>query len=366
LIEPLRDTTSLRPLSFGMRQRAAVWRPFRLLNRTYNRRDMTQGVDTSSARRSGAPLDADAVWPLLLAAAAAAEELSRAGQCAAFALDPHGELRSVRTDDPDALLIWQPSGGWEAAATLDADPDARTMVDLYLPICSATRAEPIAVGHLGQSLDGFIATHAGDSRWVTGQENLRHMHRLRALCDAVVVGAGTVAIDDPQLTTRLVAGSSPLRVVIDPDRRLGEHHRLFTDAAAETLYVCAKSLIQPGERRYGCATIVGLEGDADRVDVAELTRMLRARGCARLFVEGGGVTVSMFLAANLLDRLHVAIAPLLIGDGKPAIRLPPRAALDECHRPRYRVFRMGGDVLFDCDLSANGDADQPGGVSRVI
>jgi riboflavin biosynthesis pyrimidine reductase len=94
--------------------------------------------------------------------------------------------------------------------------------------------------------------------------------------------------------------------------------------------------------------------------------LLRARGCARLFVEGGGVTVSMFLAANLLDRLHVAIAPLLIGDGRPAIRLPARAALDECHRPRYRVFRMGGDVLFDCDLSANGDADQPGGVSRVI
>jgi riboflavin-specific deaminase-like protein len=327
---------------------------------------MTQRVDTSSTRPTDAPLDADAVWPLLLAAAAAAEELSSGGQCAAFTLDPQGKLMPVRTDAPDALLIWRPAGGWEPTAAIAADADGRTMVDLYLPICSATRSHPIAVGHLGQSLDGFIATHAGESRWVTGQENLRHMHRLRALCDAVVVGAGTVAIDDPQLTTRLVAGTSPLRVVIDPDRRLGEHHRLFTDSAAETLYVCAKSLIQPGERRFGCATIVGLEGDADRVDVAELTRMLRARGCARLFVEGGGVTVSMFLAANLLDRLHVAVAPLLIGDGRPAIRLPPRPTLDECHRPRYRVFRMGGDVLFDCDLSANGDADQPGGVSRVI
>jgi diaminohydroxyphosphoribosylaminopyrimidine deaminase / 5-amino-6-(5-phosphoribosylamino)uracil reductase len=327
---------------------------------------MTQRVDMSRALRTGAPLDGEAVWPLLLAAAAAAEELSSAGQRAAFALDPQGQLKPVHIDDPDALLVWRASGGWEPAAALDADADARTMVELYLPICSATRSQPIAVGHLGQSLDGFIATHAGDSRWVTGQENLRHMHRLRALCDAVVVGAATVAIDDPQLTTRLVAGRNPLRVVIDPDRRLGEHHRLFTDAAAETLCVCAKSLIQPGERRYGCAALVGLEGDADRVDVAELTRMLRARGCARLFVEGGGVTVSMFLAANLLDRLHVAIAPLLIGDGRPAIRLAPRAALDECHRPRYRVFRMGGDVLFDCDLSANGDADQPGGVSRVI
>jgi riboflavin-specific deaminase-like protein len=196
------------------------------------------------------------------------------------------------------------------------------------------------------------------------------MHRLRALCDAVIVGAGTVAADDPQLTTRLVPGRSPLRVVIDPDRRLGEHHRLFTDSAAETLYVCAKSLTSPEERRYGCATIVGLEGDQNRVDVAELMRMLRAHGCTRVFVEGGGVTVSMFLEANLLDRLHMAIAPVLIGDGRPAIRFAPRPSLGDCQRPRYRVFRMGGDVLFDCDLSSgDDDPDAPPKqppVSRVI
>ena len=62
------------------------------------------------------------------------------------------------------------------------------------------------------------------------------------------------------------------------------------------------------------------------------------------------MTVSMFLEANLLDRLQIAIAPLLIGDGRPAIRLPARTALSDCHRPRYRVFRMGADVLFDCEL----------------
>jgi riboflavin biosynthesis pyrimidine reductase len=82
-----------------------------------------------------------------------------------------------------------------------------------------------------------------------------------------------------------------------------------------------------------------------------------------VFVEGGGVTVSMFLEAKLLDRLHMAIAPLFIGDGRPAIRMSPRAALGDCPRPRYRVFRMGGDVLFDCDFSspANGVSDQSEG-----
>ena len=63
----------------------------------------------------------------------------------------------------------------------------------------------------------------------------------------------------------------------------------------------------------------------------------------------------MFLEANLLDRLHIAIAPLLIGDGRPAIRLPARTALSDCHRPRYRVFRMGGDVLFDCEIGPDGN-----------
>ncbi len=75
----------------------------------------------------------------------------------------------------------------------------------------------------------------------------------------------------------------------------------------------------------------------------------------------------MFLEAALLDRLQIAIAPLLIGDGRPAIRMAPRMALSDCHRPRYRVFRMGADVLFDCDLTA--DSDQPApdpAITRVI
>jgi riboflavin biosynthesis pyrimidine reductase len=95
--------------------------------------------------------------------------------------------------------------------------------------------------------------------------------------------------------------------------------------------------------------------------------MLRERGCSRIFVEGGGVTVSMFLEANLLDRLQMTVAPLIIGDGRPAIRLPARALLDDCHRPSYRVFRMGGDVLFDCDLRARGDdAAASDAITRII
>jgi riboflavin-specific deaminase-like protein len=255
---------------------------------------------------------------------------------------------------------------------LPSDDPRHALIDLYLPMCSATREHPITVGHLGKSLDGFIATYSGDSQFVTGQENILHLHRMRALCDAIVVGAGTVAADDPQLTTRHVSGPSPLRVVLDPMRRLGEHYKVFRDNEAETLYICGRSVVGPGDSHFGRARLVAVADTPNGLHVGEVTRLLHARGCHRIFVEGGGVTVSMFLEADLLDRLQVAIAPLIIGSGRPAIRLPPRASLRDCNRPPYRVFRMGGDVFFDCELKprgGNGAGVQLEGqplVSRVI
>jgi riboflavin-specific deaminase-like protein len=293
----------------------------------------------------------DAAWSITLAAAASADRLAEAAQFAAFTLGEDAQLRALPAGHPDALIAWRPGTGWEPL--LPARDLGSALVDLYLPFCSGSSVKPITVGHLGQSLDGFIATHAGESQFVTGQQNILHLHRMRALCDAVVVGAGTIAADDPQLTTRLVPGPSPLRVVFDPTRRLTQAYRVFSETSAPTLYVCARSLISAGEAHVGCATIVPLD-DADGVDVVKLLRVLRERGCRRIFVEGGGVTVSACLEANLLDRLHMAIAPLIIGDGRPAIRLPARAALRDCRRPPYRVFRMGGDVLFDCDLASSG------------
>jgi diaminohydroxyphosphoribosylaminopyrimidine deaminase / 5-amino-6-(5-phosphoribosylamino)uracil reductase len=314
--------------------------------------------------------DTDEAWSVVLAAAGEAERVGQAStHPAAFALADEAQLRPVPEGHRDAVIAWQPGLGW--TPVLPVDDPRHALIDLYLPVCSATHAHPITVGHLGQSLDGFIATHAGESQYVTGEENIKHLHRMRALCDAVVVGAGTVAADDPQLTTRHVSGPSPVRVVLDPTRRLAAHYRVFNDDTADTLYVCARSLARDGETHFGRASVVAIDDDGDGVDVTAVLRILRARGCHRIFVEGGGVTVSMFLEANLLDRLQIAIAPLLIGDGRPAIRLAPRRALSDCHRPRYRVFRMGADVLFDCELGTDASdgpslPDAQPSITRVI
>jgi diaminohydroxyphosphoribosylaminopyrimidine deaminase / 5-amino-6-(5-phosphoribosylamino)uracil reductase len=308
---------------------------------------------------------ADAAWSLVMAAADLAGTLTAASRAATFSVGDDVQLTPASPGDPSAVLSWHPGRGW--TLLLPPDHPQHAFLDLYLPLCSATSTAPMTVGHLGQSLDGFIATRAGDSQFVTGPENILHLHRMRALCDAVVVGAGTVAADDPLLTTRQVSGPNPLRVVFDPGHRLDAHYRIFADAETPTLYACGDRHLRDGQTRFGSADILPLTCVDDTSPVGELLSALRARGCARVFVEGGGVTVSSFLEAGLLDRLHIAVAPLIVGSGKPAIRLEPKDVLSDCQRPAYRVFRMGGDVLFDCDLTHATRPDLPdAGISRVI
>lgn len=307
---------------------------------------------------------ADAAWSLVMGAADLAGAMTAAGRPATFSVGDDLQLTPVPPGDPSALLAWHPGRGW--TSLLPSEHPQRAFVDLYLPMCGATSTSPITVGHLGQSLDGFIATRAGDSQFVTGPENILHLHRMRALSDAVVVGAGTVAADDPLLTTRQVSGPNPLRVVFDPGHRLGDHYRIFSDAETPTLYACSDVHVRSGETRFGAADVLPLSCVGDTSPVAQLLAALRARGCARVFVEGGGVTVSAFLEAGLLDRLQMAVAPLIVGSGKPAIRLEPKDVLSDCQRPAYRVFRMGGDVLFDCDLTGTARAEPDSGIERVI
>jgi riboflavin-specific deaminase-like protein len=229
------------------------------------------------------------------------------------------------------------------------DDPRHDLLQLYLPLCSAHAGQPVTVGHLGQSLDGFIATATGDSCFVTGPANILHLHRLRAICDAVIVGACTVVADNPRLTTRLASGDNPLRVVLDPRRRLDGTQTLFRDGAAPTLRVSLRSDLAPLAGEAGLQELV-VGGSATELDLRDLLQQLWARGCRRVLVEGGGITVSRFLQSGLLDRLQLAVAPLLIGSGRPALCLPGTATLADCLRIAPRVFRMGDDILYDCPL----------------
>src|SRR5690606_5355706 len=115
------------------------------------------------------------------------------------------------------------------------------------------------------SLDGYIATDSGDSYYVTGPDNVLHLHRMRALCGAVIVGAETVSTDDPRLTVRLATGPNPLRVVLDPRRRLASEYRVFADGEAPTLLICAEDRMDRPEPRNGQAEVRGIPAPAGRL-----------------------------------------------------------------------------------------------------
>lgn len=278
-----------------------------------------------------APIDVDAAWTLVQAARSACPG---AGRPVALAAHP---------DTPPALEV-DPGGAWRSAT--DVTPGAAELLDLYLPLC-ATPGPRLALAQSGQSLDGRIATESGHSRYVTGPADIVHLHRLRALVDAVIVGAATAALDDPRLTVRRVPGANPTRVVIDPKRRVPATATLFRDGAAPTLLLCTEGSTGAHADTVEALTVAPGAAGLEPADVLE---RLAARGLARVLVEGGGDTVSRFLAAGVLDRLHVTVAPVIVGSGRAALALPPIAHLDEALRPRWRRFDLGDDVLFDLRL----------------
>jgi riboflavin-specific deaminase-like protein len=263
-------------------------------------------------------------------------------------------MREASVTDPVwAALLARRAGVAEPGPAEDWSPAERAGWDLYTPLVSGPSGGPFFFAQVGQSLDGRVATMSGDAQDVSGHDGLCHLHRCRALAEAVVIGVGTALADDPRLTVRHVPGSDPARVVLDPQGRLPDDAALLRDAGARRI------IIQSVARaRAQGIEVVTLPARDHVMNPRAIRDALVARGLARVLIEGGGATIGHFLEAGLLDRLHVGVAPLIIGAGPSGLRTSPIERLSEALRPRTTVYGLGSDVIFDCALELSGSASR--------
>lgn len=251
----------------------------------------------------------------------------------------------------NALLALRRAGR-EALSIHEFARDAeRAAWALYAPLAGAHGPDPYLFAQVGQSLDGRVATVSGDSADISGADGLRHLHRCRALADAVVVGVRTALTDNPRLTVRLVPGDNPARVVIDPKGRLPDDARVLAADGARRLVIQTRD-----SRRPDGVEVVVLPASDGWISPAAIRAALAARRLRRMLIEGGGVTIAGFLDAGLLQRLHVSVAPLIIGAGPTGLRTAPIPRLADALRPETHVYGLDTDVVFDCALTPGGSA----------
>lgn len=221
----------------------------------------------------------------------------------------------------------------------------RSCLSLYEPI--ARPNGPFVMAQVGQSLDGRIATPTGDAQDVSGCDGIAHLHRCRALVDAVIVGVGTIVADNPSLSVRAVNGQSPVRVVVDCNGRIPSDAKMLHDGGTPVLVIQADDI----SRSPISCDIIRLPRRGEGLHPQDILDALSNRSLTSVLVEGGARTIARFLDADLVDRLHVSVAPIIIGSGPMGISLAPVDRLADARRPNVTVYDIGTDIVFDCDFN---------------
>jgi diaminohydroxyphosphoribosylaminopyrimidine deaminase/5-amino-6-(5-phosphoribosylamino)uracil reductase len=213
---------------------------------------------------------------------------------------------------------------------------------------------PFVTVKFASSLDGKIATRAGESKWITGEAARKHVQHLRYVSDAVMTGANTVIIDDPRLTIRLavrggVTHKQPLRIIVDGQGRTPRHARLFKEPG-QTMLVVAKSLTPEVKRnlKETGAELLEMPAENGVVDLAELLKVLGSREITSILVEAGGILLGSLFDHCLVDKVVALMAPIIIGgeEARPSVAGRGVEKLSDCARlKQVRVERVGEDVM---------------------
>ncbi|OPZ47221.1 MAG: Riboflavin biosynthesis protein RibD [Actinobacteria bacterium ADurb.BinA094] len=183
---------------------------------------------------------------------------------------------------------------------------------------------PLVTYKAAVTLDGKVAAATGDARWISCPDSRRAVHQLRARADAVMVGVGTVRRDDPELTVRLADGRDPVRVVITRDGALPWDSKLLATAHRTPTLVIADQATEAVRRRLRERGVDLIEVGSP--DLRDALQALAARGLLDVLCEGGPTLAGGLLAAGLIDRLLLFVAPLIVGRGAPDLFAAPAVA----------------------------------------
>lgn len=296
--------------------------------------------------------EVDPGWPWLLALR---DQLLQAGAQPWLLL--HGNWQS------EAWRIWlhlQPETdlpaeegeavfAWENDLSLRPNPAAArlpfaTLWAHYLPYCllglkARQLGRTVAISHFAQTLDGKIATHSGHSRWIGNDANLIHAHRMRALCDGILIGRGTLCQDQPSLTVRLVEGRNPQRIVLASSDC--DFASLQESSHEPIWWIGYQGDRQPPEGVY----CVELPGGSVPQSSQEVLQTLYHAGLNTVYIEGGAQTTSRFLEEGMIDVVQLHISPLLFGSGKAGMALSSIDMVDDCIQFEPAYFLPAGDAV---------------------
>ena len=234
------------------------------------------------------------------------------------------------------------------------EEEARQINESYIKYI--TTGIPFVVAKYAMSLDGKIATKDGDSKWISGEESRKYVHKLRQQVDAIMVGVNTVIKDNPRLSARGCCGGKggkliqqPLRIILDGKGRMPVESRVFHEPG-HTVVVVASRLSEQKEKELveAGAEILVLEGEGDIINLEQLLEVLGERQITSLLVEGGSHLLGALIDQGLIDKVMVFIAPLIVGGSEATSAVAGRGAslISEALRLRDVEMRtFGDDVL---------------------
>jgi diaminohydroxyphosphoribosylaminopyrimidine deaminase/5-amino-6-(5-phosphoribosylamino)uracil reductase len=216
------------------------------------------------------------------------------------------------------------------------------------------RKRPWVIMKVASSLDGRIAVSTGESKWITGEKARKYTHKLRHICDAILVGKNTILKDNPDLTCRLVKGKNPLRIVFDTYLSLEPNLKIFeVNKNEKTIIVCGEKADLQKEKilKDRGIEVWRLPLEKEKIDLNALLEKCNENNICSILVEGGGKVHGSFLEKNLVDEIFYMIGPVIIGDreGTLAVEREPLKSLKEAlFLKNLEVKKLGDSFLFHC------------------